>query len=56
LRATDLALAQVGLLGLEEVGGDLGAEQERDVAREDLDSEDAPEDLVLLAQQRDGRT
>ena len=54
LYETDLALAQVGLLGLEEMGGHLGAEQEGDVTREDLDGEDAAEDLVLLAQQRDG--
>lgn len=47
-------MAQISLLGLEEVRRNLGPKQERDVAREDLDREDAPEVGVLLAQQRDG--
>lgn len=51
---TNLPLAQIGFLRLEEMRGDLGAEQEGDVAGEDLDSEDAAQVRVLLLEEGDG--
>jgi hypothetical protein len=54
IEAVDLLLAHLGLVPLEEVGRHLGADEERDLAAEDGDGEDAAEALVLPPDQRDG--